>query len=242
MDATEASEMPNTEHAEADAPTPSHLWVRRPPADGRARITPQVTLDATGAVVVDPVDLAAFAAAHLAGSAHWLRDDGDALLYVCGTRVVRYGKEMDEMEEPVLEYCDADTRVRMDLSYLSYSFAAGSVVSLDRLTWPRVVRTSPFHVAGDVVPPRLYTRTGRAADAWVPRPLLWRRLVDALEGLVDPSRPGESEAVGLRGIYVAGVFDSFGSRKTWLERVDAASSGAVRPACSGATNDMDSTT
>ena len=67
--------------------------------------TPTITLDPPDAISVDPVDLLAFATERLRDRYHWLRDDGGALLYVCGEhKVTRGGPEMIEVIEPLFEY------------------------------------------------------------------------------------------------------------------------------------------
>ena len=66
--------------------------------------TPPITLDPPGALSVDSVDLAAFATERLGDRYYWLREDGGALLYVCGEhKVIQGGPEPAEVMEPLFE-------------------------------------------------------------------------------------------------------------------------------------------
>ena len=181
---------------------------------------PTIAFDPPGAISVDPIDLATLAAEHLADRYYWLREDGGALLYVCGEhKVIRGGPEMAEVMEPLFEYCDADVRVRLHLSYES---GLEQPVSLMVAHWPRVVRASPFHEEEGVLPSSLFRRVADSKDSWAPHARLWHRLADALEAWLDPARPGSRAGVAARGLYVSGAFDSSGERTTWFEGRDGA--------------------
>jgi hypothetical protein len=199
-------------------PEPTLAWQKHAwPAPARAfgPTTPMITLDPSGAISVEAVDLAAFASERLADRYHWLRDDSGALLYVCGEhKVIRGGPEMTEVMEPLFEYCDEDVRVRL---HLSYGSSLEQPVSLAVVHWPRIVRTSRVHERQGVLPASLFRPTPSSKDSWTPQARLWHRLADALEAWLDPAHSGDRAGVIARGLYVAGAFDSSGERKTWLE-------------------------
>jgi hypothetical protein len=206
-------------------PEPTFAWKRRawPAGVERGRdaaraygpTTPTITLDPPGAISVDPVDLADFATERLAHRYHWLRDDGGALLYVCAEhKVIRGGPEMEEVMEPLFEYCDADVRLRLRLSYASSS---EQPIALTVVEWPRIVRASRFHEREGELPSSLFRPAPDSKEGWAPQARLWHRLVAALEAWLDPARPGSRAGVVARGIYVAGAFDRSGEQKTWFE-------------------------
>ena len=129
--------------------------------------TPTITLDPPGAISVDSVDLAAFATERLGDRYYWLREDGGALLYVCGEhKVIRGGPEPSEVMEPLFEDRDADVRVRLQLSYGSGS---EQPVSLTIVDWPRVVRASRFHEQEGVLPSSLFRPAADSKDRWAPQ-------------------------------------------------------------------------
>jgi hypothetical protein len=125
---------------------------------------------------------------------------------------------MEEAIEPLFEYCDADVRLRLRLSYRS---GYDQPLSLTGVDWPRVVRGSRFHESEGVVPSSLYRPEPMVESRWGPQARLWHRLVDAIEAWVDPARTGERAGVTVRGLYVAGAFDWSGERKIWFEGPDA---------------------
>ena len=104
--------VPVSDHVD---PEPTLAWQRHAGAADEERsrdaakafgpTTPTITLDPPGAISVDPVDLASFASERVGDRYHWLRDDGGALLYVCGEhKVIRGGPEPAEIMEPLFEY------------------------------------------------------------------------------------------------------------------------------------------
>lgn len=177
--------------------------------------TPTIALDPPDAISVDPVHLVAFATERLREPYHWLRHDGGALLYVCGEHKVTWsGPEIVEVMEPLFEYCDADVRVRL---HLSYAFGSVQPLSLTVVDWPRVVRGSRFHEQEGVLPSSLFRPAPGSKDSWAPHARLWHRLVDAVEAWLDPARTGERAGVTVRGLYVAGAFDESAERTAWFE-------------------------
>ena len=206
-------------------PEPTRQWTRhawraggergREAATAFGLTAPAITLDPPGAISVLPVDLVAFARERLRDRYYWLRDDGGALLYVCGEhKVIQGGPEMVEVTEPLFEYCDVDVRLRLQLSYRS---TFEQPVSLSVIIWPRVVRGSRFHAQEDVLPSSLFRPLPGSSASWAPQARLWHRLADALEAWLDPAHAGTRMGVTARGLYVAGAFDSSGERTTWLE-------------------------
>jgi hypothetical protein len=213
-----------TVSAPADA-EPTRVWTRHAWRAGEERsrqaatafgpTTPAIMLDPPGAISVPPVDLVAFAREHLRDRYHWLRDDGSALLYVCGEhKVIQGGPEMVEAIEPLFEYCDEDVRLRLQLSYRS---TFEQPISLSVVVWPRVVRGSRFHAQEDVLPSSLFRPAPGSSASWAPQARLWQRLTDAFEAWLDPAHAGSRMGVTARGLYVGGAFDSSGERTTWLE-------------------------
>jgi hypothetical protein len=228
--AGEDPRVPVSSHADPE-PTPAWKAHASAPVDLRSRdmrdafgpTTPTIALDPPGALSVEPVDLAAFAAERLVDRQHWLREDGCALLYVCGEHtVMRGGPEPTDIIEPLFEYCDADVRLRLQFSYAS---AFDHPLSLIVLLWPRVVRGSECAEHDGALPASLYLPNPGTTDGCRPHARLWHRLVDALEAWVDPLRGGRRAAVAVRGVYLAGAFDPMGERRTWLEEKVQAHAG-----------------
>jgi hypothetical protein len=201
--------------ARTDGNTPGHpptntlglSWSRGPKPTSVGELS-LIDIDPAGAVSVPPIDLAKFADQKLRGRPYWRREDGHALLFVCGHHFVRRGPDGDLVQEPIFEYCDDDVRLRLHIDY-------DRAIYLSSLQWPRVVATSQYVEQEGVLPLSLF-RTPKWSGVQ-PQELLWRRLVEAAEArLVDVPRSSHN-AMKTKGGYVAGVFETSASRSIWRE-------------------------
>ncbi len=191
-------------------PPPNTLglsWSRGPKPTSVGELS-LIDIDPAGAVSVPPIDLAKFADQNLRGRPYWLREDGHALLFVCGHHFVRRGPDGDLVQEPIFEYCDDDVRLRLHSDY-------DRAIYLSDLHWPRVVATSQYVEQGGALPLSLF-RSPKWSGVQ-PQELLWRRLVEAADArLVDAPRSSRN-AMKTKGGYVAGVFETNASRTIWRE-------------------------
>jgi hypothetical protein len=221
------AEVPRTPGTPPPDPEPTRAW-RRGPHDPFDDVPlPALDLDPPDAVVVEPVDLAAFAAARLSDRPYWLRADGGALLYVCGHEEQNVGPDYAMATRPVYEYADADVRVRLRV----HGNARERAPWMATLHRPRVVRTSPFAAAGGALPAALFLARAGSDVPSQPHPRLWHRLVDAVEAWLDPARTGRRAAVVMRGGYVAGALDdSIAERRVWFDAPDDGPGATVAPA------------
>jgi hypothetical protein len=228
------AEVPRTPGTPPPDPEPTQAW-RRGPHDPFDDVPlPALDLDPPDAVVVEPVDLAAFAAARLRDRPYWLRADGGALLYVCGHEEQNVGPEYAMATRPVYEYADADVRLRLSVRGGERERAPWMAM----LQWPRIVRTSPFAADGGALPAALpatlpaalfLARAGSGVPTQ-PHPRLWHRLVDAVEAWLDPARTGRRAAVVMHGGYVAGALDDgIAERRVWFDAPDDGPGATVAP-------------
>ena len=151
--------------------------------------TPPITLDPPCALSVDWWT-SAFATERLGDRYYWLREDGGALLYVCGEhKVTRAGRSRRRS----WNHCSRTAMPTFACACSSRMAAASKQpVSLTIVDWPRVVRASRFHEQEGVLPSSLFRPAADSKDRWAPQPRLWHRLADALEAWLDPARTGEA--------------------------------------------------